>query len=117
MRDTTPLNLNGVRMTAASTDEKGVVTSDTVLEFAQSGNLISARYRGGPILKGYLIGHLRGVHVRFRYVQADNVGNLDSGVSAGVFARLPDGRLQLTEHFHWETRSSEGTNIFVQLMT
>jgi hypothetical protein len=109
------INLNRVRMKTAKADPKGACSSETVLEFQQDHNLISATYRGGPVVDGYLIGVLNGSQVRFRYVQADVSGNVDAGVSDGTFSRLPNGKLQLTEHFLWYTRPDSGTNIFVEL--
>jgi hypothetical protein len=108
-------DLNGVRMRTASTAATGVVSADTILEFSQQGNVVSARYRGGSIVDGYLIGLINGAEMTFRYVQADQAGNLDCGVSNGKFSILPDGRLQLEEEFQWLTRPSRGTNRFVQL--
>ena len=109
------INLNGVRMKNAKADPKGVCSSETILEFKQDHNLISASYRGGPVLDGYLIGVLNGSQVMFRYVQADVNGNVDAGVSDGAFTRLPNRKLQLIEHFLLYTRPDSGTNIFVEL--
>jgi hypothetical protein len=105
-------DLNGVRMLTASAAEAGVVSSETELVFEQSGEVVSARYRGGAIVDGYLIGRLEGADLHFRYVQAEKDGRLDAGVSDGVFDKLPDGRLRLTEHFQWITRPERGTNVF-----
>jgi hypothetical protein len=106
------LDLNGVRIRTASTDAAGVVSSETELVFEQSGDVVSARYRGGAIMDGYLIGRLTGNAFHFRYVQADDQGRLDAGVSDGLFERLADGRLRLTENFQWITRPESGTNVF-----
>jgi hypothetical protein len=112
-----PVDLNGVRMCVSAGDEAGVCTKDTLLSFEQRGNLVLGRYQGGPVLVGHLIGHLKGRQIKFRYVQADVSGNLDSGVSDGAFDYLPNGLLQLTEHFSWETRPSTGINVFLQIRT
>lgn len=109
------LDLSGVQMTVASSDAHSVVTGSTVLTFEQQGNVVSARYRGGEIVDGYLIGHLDGWLLRFRYVQADLSGRLDAGVSEGVLDRLADGRLCLTEHYQWLTRPERGTNTFEEV--
>jgi len=109
------LDLNGVRMAAQTADTSGAVSSATIMIFEQANGIISARYCGGAILDGYLIGHLRGLSLHFRYVQAQDDGRLDAGVSNGDLDRLPDGRLRLTEHFRWLTRPGRGTNIFEEL--
>ena len=109
------LDFNGRRMCTASTASSGVVSSETVLVFEQVGDVVSARYRGGSIVDGYLIGHFDGATLKFRYVQADTKGNLDAGVSTGKIERLPDGRLRLIEEFQWLTRPESGTNVFEEL--
>ena len=109
------LDLRGVHMQTAETDRAGVCSPDTLLTFEQHGSLVTGHYRGGPILAGYLIGHLSEMEIRFRYIQADANGNLDSGSSKGIFSRLKDDRLQLVEHFRWETRPEAGTNVFIQV--
>lgn len=107
--------LSGVRMTVSSSGAHSVVDASTVLTFEQQGNVVSARYRGGEIVDGYLIGHLQGWSLRFRYVQADRSGRLDAGVSEGVLDRLADGRLRLIEHYQWLTRPERGTNRFEEI--
>ena len=99
-------------MRPRQTDTASVVSRETVLRFEQVANVVSARYRGGHVIDGYLIGHLNGVHLRFLYVQADTEGRLDAGVAEGLIERLGDGRLRLVEQFQWITRPETGSNIF-----
>lgn len=109
----THISLDGIRMRAFSSE--GEVDSETILRFEQIGAVFSARYRGGAIVDGYLIGRFaEGGAVSFRYVQADANGRVDQGVSTGFVTRLEDGRLQLTEDFQWITRKGAGRNIFVE---
>ncbi len=111
-----PLSLHGVTMRTAVQSEAGAVSADTQFVFEQTGDVFSARYVGGVIVDGYLIGRLQndGQFV-FRYVQADTSGNLDAGVSSGFVERLPDGRLRMTENFQWLTRDEHGQNVFEEL--
>jgi|SRR5450631_4613 len=106
------LELNGVRMRVSVTAETGVVSSETELVFEQIGSVVSARYRGGSVVDGYLIGHLEEMTFHFRYIQADIAGRIDAGTSVGRFERLIDERLRLTEEFQWTTRPNGGTNVF-----
>lgn len=110
-----PISLDGIRMSVVASAEGGVVSSQTIFRFEQTGPVVSARYQGGRIVDGYLIGRLDGARLAFRYVQADTDNNLDSGASKGVLQRTPAGRLRLIEHFEWATRAGGGTNIFEEL--
>lgn len=107
--------LDGVRMTVSEPGAQSVVNASTVFTFEQRGNVVSARYHGGEIVDGYLIGRLEGWLLHFRYVLADRSGRLDSGVPQGVLDRLADGRLRLIEHYQWLTRPERGTNTFEEI--
>jgi hypothetical protein len=112
-----PSSLHGRRMRVTSTDSAGVVSGETILEFEQTSDVVSARYRGGTIVDGYLVGKLdpTGTSLRFCYVQADSRGNVDAGSSTGTIDEMQDGRLRLTEVFQWFTRPGCGTNVFEEI--
>jgi hypothetical protein len=65
----TSSGLHGRRMRVTSTDSGGVVSGETILEFEQTSDVVSARYRGGTIIGGYLVGKLdpTGTSLRFCY--------------------------------------------------
>ncbi len=113
---TASLCLHGVRMRAVSGSEVAAVSAETLFEFEQTGDLFSARYRGGEVVDGYLIGKAHsGGELEFRYVQADRRGRIDAGASTGTLNCLPDGRLQLVENFQWATRPEVGQNVFEEV--
>lgn len=113
----TSSGLHGRRMRVTSTDSGGVVSGETILEFEQTSDVVSARYRGGTIIDGYLVGNLdpTGTSLRFCYVQVDLRGNVDAGASTGTIDQMQDGRLRLIEEFQWFTRSGRGTNVFEEI--
>jgi hypothetical protein len=113
----THFSLAGVTMRTAQSAQSGVVDASTTLRFEQAGEFFSARYGGGAIIDGYLIGKLEPEgRLVFRYVQVDRSGNIDAGVSNGFLLRLADGRLSLTEDFQWITRPGGGRNVFEQII-
>lgn len=107
--------LDGVRMYVTSTAATGVVNAHTVFEFHQAGSRVWCRYAGGDVVDGFLLGNLVGDTVRFAYVQCDEQGRLDTGVSDGDLARTGDGRIQMQERFRWLTREGSGMNVFEEL--
>jgi hypothetical protein len=102
--------LDGVVMRAVATGADSGIDSETVFCFDQNGRSISARYGGGRVAEGWLVGTLDGSRIRFDYLQVQVDGVVDSGSSVGDVIRLPDGRWRLTEHFTWSSRDGEGTN-------
>jgi hypothetical protein len=104
-------SLDGRQMRVVATADGSEVSADTLFAFAQFGNTVSARYAGGNVRLGHLVGTLAAGELNFRYAQVDHAGRVDGGRSVCEVSLLPDGRVQLREHFHWETRDGSGTNI------
>ena len=102
-------------MRVVSTAEGGEVGAGTVLEFAQDGTFVSARYAGGKVRLGYLVGVLSAEGLSFRYAQVDALGRLDGGHSKCEIRRTSEGKLRLVEHFEWDSREGTGTNIFEEI--
>jgi hypothetical protein len=86
-------------MHVVSTAEEGEVNAETLFEFAQDGSVVSARYAGGHVRIGYLVGTVSAEGIRFRYAQVDMDGRLDGGYSICELSRMADGRIRLQEHF------------------
>ena len=63
------VNLDGLKMHVTTTATNGVVASGTRLSFVQRGNHVAARYSGGAVGRGWLVGRLRGSELEFRYAQ------------------------------------------------
>ena len=111
------ITLDDTSFCVAATAQDGVVDASTRLHFAQRGQRVLGRYCGGAIRRGYLVGTLVGDSLRFRYAQTEADGHVHGGRSACDLEVLPDGRLRVHEHFVWETRSGNGTNILEQVLT
>ena len=108
------MNLDGTSFRVAQTATLGVVSSETLLRLTQRGARVLGRYSGGSVERGCLLGWIAGDVLFFRYAQRERSGQVHGGVSACRIARDIQGRLFLEEHFAWETRPGEGTNVFVQ---
>jgi hypothetical protein len=106
------VNLDGLEMYVISTASSGVVGSGTRLRFTQRGNRVAARYGGGAVTRGWLVGRLHGAELVFRYLQREEAGGIHGGRSVCEVKRLDDGRTRIVEHFTWRTRSGSGTNVF-----
>jgi hypothetical protein len=110
-----PISLDGVRMRVVSTGEGGEVNAETLFEFAQDGSVVSARYAGGHVRLGYLVGTISAEGINFRYAQVGQDGRLDGGYSFCEMSRMADGRIRLLEHFKWDSRVGSGANVFEEI--
>lgn len=108
-------NLDNLKMTVVETDPAGVVDKETEFVFAQTGNLVSASYAGGKILKGFLVGTLKFDKLSFAYCQLQPDGKMDTGHSLCVISLTAEGKIQMTEHFEWKSRPGvSGINVFLE---
>lgn len=106
-------DLDGLNMYVSATDAIGVVDRDTCLRFRQRGDRVWARYAGGRVARGWLVGRWDGDTLRFRYAQVE-AGRIHAGSSVCDAVRRYDGRMRLVEHFAWLTRPGCGINVFDQ---
>lgn len=109
------MNLDGLTMYVSSTASIGVVGAGTLLHFTQDGSRVLARYSGGSIRRGYLVGDIEGEKLRFRYTQVEGGGEIHGGSSRCDVETLPDGRTRIVEHFTWRTREGSGDNVFEEV--
>lgn len=106
------IDLNNLTMRVSSTAANGVVGSDTRLCFTQIGARVVARYSGGAVARGWLVGRWEDERLNFRYAQREEGSGIHAGRSVCEVQRLSGGRLRLIEHFTWTTRPGSGTNVF-----
>lgn len=81
----------------------------SVFYFNQTGSVVEASYRGGPVVRGHLMGHIVDGAVPFCWHQfvipeyeddnAGSEGRLMSGDGRIVIELMPDGRRELRERF------------------
>jgi hypothetical protein len=109
------INLDGAVMYVSSTDDRGVVDAETRLYFTQKESRVFARYSGGSIRRGCLVGTLYGSELAFRYTQVEDSGQIHGGRSICEVQCWEQAGLRVLEHFTWATRSGSGTNIFEEI--
>jgi len=109
------MNLDGLVMSVSSTADVGVVGAQTRLHFRQIGSRVLARYAGGSVKRGCLVGRIDGSRLTFRYAQVETAGQIHGGHSVCECLRTDDGRVRILEHFTWSTRTGSGTNVFDQV--
>lgn len=101
------------KMNAVKTASNGVVNHETIFHFKEEDGIITAEYAGGRVKHGYLTGKIIEDKLAFQYAQVHDDGEKDGGHSVCDIEILPDGRIQLIEHFVWS--EGVGTNIIEEL--
>jgi hypothetical protein len=104
-------SLDGRRFRDVTGDRSGDVGADTVFEYHQDGDVVWARYFGGCIRLGFLVGTRRENALNFRYSHLTTDGETANGRCNSTIALLPDGRLECHEQWQWESRPDSGTSV------
>ena len=104
-------SLDGLVVRAMTTGPQSVVGPETLMLFSQTGDAVRARYEGGAIVSGVLVGRLTGEQLSFRYVQIDREGRSQSGSSTCHIDRDPSGLVTITERYMSDA-GVVGQNVF-----
>ncbi|MFH6601859.1 hypothetical protein ACEZ3G_00105 [Maribacter algicola] len=105
-----------IRMNVIRTASNGIVNSETIFDFSQEQELVFAKYSGGNIKKGYLVGNVKNNRLHFCYCQVRINGMMDHGASICEIS-FEDDKLILTEKFEMSSERGKeiGVNIFKEL--
>jgi hypothetical protein len=99
------INYNNRVFKPVSNTENGETTNQTTFFYKQEGNILTAEYSGGKILKGHLIGLVdENGNIDMRYHQVNNKGLLMTGKCISKPEILQNGKIRL--HEDWELTSS-----------
>ncbi len=107
------INLDSIRMNVIETAGNGVVNHETIFKFHQKGDRVIARYSGGRVERGMLVGEFDLDKLHFRYTQEHDDGIIAGGKSTCEISLNQNGAIQLIENFDWD--QGKGRNVFQQM--
>jgi hypothetical protein len=112
------INYNGRTFVSTENTANGEVSSRTFFEYKQEGNILTAAYSGGEIVKGTLIGIVKEDGcLTFRYNHVNIQNEIRGGQCTSTPELLPDGRIRLYENWKWLDRDqSEGESIVEEVI-
>ncbi|WP_439488067.1 n-acetylglutamate synthase [Algoriphagus sp.] len=111
------INYNNRAFRAIQNSENGETSSDTIFHYHQEGNILTANYSGGKILKGHLIGLVDEVgNINMRYHQVNNKGELMTGICHSIPEILESGKIRLHEIWEWTSGDqSKGESVIEEI--
>ncbi|MEM9465183.1 MAG: hypothetical protein AAGA90_07405 [Actinomycetota bacterium] len=105
-------SLEGRVFADVTDDHAGDVGADTRFEYhEETDGVIWARYAGGSVRLGHLVGTRRGDRLDFRYSHVTVDGATANGHCRSRIVRGDDGRLEFHESWEWESRPGAGTSV------
>lgn len=109
------VSLDGRTLVGIENTAGGEVSGDTRFHFEQDRTRLSARYAGGDIVEGHLVGTLEGSKWDIRYVQLNEAGETASGHSVGEVTVLEDGRVRVDDEWEWESKEGAGEAVLEEV--
>lgn len=104
-------SLEGRRFRSVGDVPGGEVSAETLFEYHEDEDLLWARYAGGDVRLGYLVGTRAGGTLDFRYAQVNAAGQTAAGHCRSEIEVLPDGRIRLHETWAWDSKPGAGTSV------
>ena len=111
------MNYNNKKFRPIQNSENGETTEDTIFEYKQIDNILTANYKGGNILKGHLIGVVdKNGNIDMRYHQVNLKGELMTGICSSKPGIYKNGKIRLYENWKWTSgNKSNGTSILEEM--
>jgi hypothetical protein len=104
-------SLDGKVFADVTEDRAGDVGAETLFEYHQEGDLVWARYAGGAVRLGYLVGTRDGDALDFRYAHVSVHGETAAGICRSRLSMDDDGAILSRESWTWESRPGRGTSL------
>jgi cell division protein FtsI/penicillin-binding protein 2 len=96
------LNYNNKTFRSVSNSKNGQINNDTIFEYTQTGNIVTAVYQGGSIVKGFVIALAdENGKLNMRYQHVNTQQQLMTGICISTPQLLPNGKIQLHEKWQW----------------
>ena len=110
-------NYNAKKFASKSNSNTGDVGEETIFNYKQDKNLLTATYSGGSIISGQMLGIVESNgNLRFHYQHINTEGVLRSGFCISIPELMKDGRIRLYESWKWsDGDQSEGKSIVEEL--
>lgn len=111
------INYHGRKFISVENTDNGEVSSQTIFQYQQEGNIISATYSGGEIIKGMLVGVMKEDGcLEFRYNHVNLRNEIRGGKCISTPKILPDGRIRLYEKWKWlDSEATEGHSVIEEV--
>ncbi|MTW87949.1 n-acetylglutamate synthase [Virgibacillus dakarensis] len=112
------MNYNDRTFVSVDNTANGEVSSKTTFRYKQEGNIISATYSGGEIVKGLLIGIVNEDGcLEFRYNHVNIKNEIRGGECVSNPEILANGRIRLYEKWKWlDAEETEGNSIIEEVL-
>jgi hypothetical protein len=109
-------NFDNKRFALIQNSESGQVNPETVFEYKQQDNLVTADYYGGSIKYGKIIAELKNDELNMLYQCLTTDNQLKAGKALAKITMTNTGKMKLILNWEWLTGSNEkGNSEYVEI--
>lgn len=95
------INFNNKIFSLVQNSANGTATSNTIFEYKQTGNLVTADYSGGGVKYGKIIAKLENDTLHMLYQCMTNEDLLKAGKATAKVSLNPQSKIRLTLKWEW----------------
>jgi len=107
---------NNKKFVLIQNSDNGQVNSDTVFEYKQDGNLVTADYYGGSIKYGKIVAKLSGEQLEMLYQCLTTDNQLKAGKAIAQITLTENNKIKLSLEWEWLTSSLEkGKSEYIEI--
>ncbi|WPO79209.1 hypothetical protein [Flavobacterium sp. KACC 22761] len=109
-------DFNNKKFALIQNSESGQVNSETVFNYKQEDNLVTADYFGGTIKYGKIIAELKANKLNMLYQCLTTDNQLKAGKAVAQITLLENGKMKLTLNWEWLTDGNEkGESEYIEI--
>jgi hypothetical protein len=109
-------NFDNKRFVLIQNSESGQVNSETVFEYKQQDNLVTADYFGGTIKYGKIIAELKEDELNMLYQCFTTDNQLKAGKAIAKISMTDKGKIKLNLNWEWLTNGNEkGVSEYIEI--
>ncbi len=109
-------DFNNKKFALIENSESGQVNSETIFEYSQDNNLITANYYGGTIKYGKIIADMKGDELNMLYQCLTTYNILKAGKAIAKISKTDTGKIKLSLNWEWLTNGNEkGKSEYIEI--
>lgn len=109
-------DFNNKKFALVQNSDNGKVNTETIFEYKQDGNLVTADYVGGTITYGKIIADLQEDKLNMLYQCLTTGNELKAGKAIAQISLTENGKIKLKLDWEWLTNeNNKGTSEYIEI--
>lgn len=112
----THFDFNNKKFALVQNTDNGQVNPETIFEYKQDGNLVTADYFGGTVRYGKIIANLQNDELNMLYQCLTTDNELKAGKATAQISLTENGKIKLKLNWQWlNNESDKGISEYIEI--